>query len=145
MGYMCGFDMFNLSSFPMPELIRKNPPAALQKEKVKLVIVESPYSGDVDDNIRYARACIADCLRRGEAPFASHLLYTQDGVLRDDVASEREWGMQAGWEWMGVADLVAVYCDRGISFGMEQGVSRALKLGKVIEYRYLLLRNENVY
>lgn len=121
-----------------PDYILKSPPVVTQKEKIKLVIVESPYSGDVDDNIRYARACIADCLRRGEAPFASHLLYTQDGVLRDDVASEREWGMQAGWEWMGVADLVAVYCDRGISFGMEQGVSRALKLGKVIEYRYLL-------
>lgn len=128
-----------------PDYILKSPQVVAQKEKIKLVIVESPYSGDVEDNIRYARACIADCLRRGEAPFASHLLYTQDGVLRDDVASEREWGMQAGWEWMVVADLVAVYCDRGISFGMEQGVARALKLGKVIEYRYLLLRNENAY
>ena len=130
---------------PSSEFTKKTPPIVVQKEKAKLVIVESPYSGDVEDNIRYARACIADCLRRGEAPFASHLLYTQDGVLRDDVASEREWGMQAGWEWMGVADLVAVYCDRGISFGMEQGVSRALKLGKVIEYRYLLLSNPDVY
>jgi len=140
-------DMWGFVPFPEPssEFTRKNPPVAVQKRKVKLVIVESPYSGDVEDNIRYARACIADCLRRGEAPFASHLLYTQDGVLRDDVASELEWCMQAGWEWMVVADLVAVYCDRGISFGMEQGVARALKLGKVIEYRYLLLRNENVY
>lgn len=130
---------------PLEDRIRKNPPVVAQKEKVKLVIVESPYRGEVEENIRYARACIADCLQRGEAPFASHLLYTQDGVLRDDVASERERGMQAGWEWMGVADLVAAYCDRGISFGMEQGITHALKLGKVIEYRYLLLRNENVY
>ena len=130
---------------PLEERMRKNPPVMAQKEKVKLVIVESPYRGDVEENTRYARACIADCLRRGEAPFAPHLLYTQEGVLRDDIASEREWGMQAGWEWMGVADLVAVYCDRGISFGMEQGVSRALKLGKVIEYRYLLLSNPAVY
>lgn len=140
-------DMWGFVQFPKPssEFIRKNPPVVAQKEKVKRVIVESPYRGEVAENIRYARACIADCLRRGEAPFASHLLYTQDGVLRDDVASEREWGMQAGWEWMGVADLVAVYCDRGISFGMEQGVARALKLGKVIEYRYLLLSNPDVY
>ena len=39
---------------------------------MKLVIVESPFAGDTERNIRYARACLADCLRRGEAPFASH-------------------------------------------------------------------------
>ncbi|MEK7211264.1 MAG: hypothetical protein AAB731_01390 [Patescibacteria group bacterium] len=40
------------------------------------VILESPFSGDVKRNIAYARACIRDCLRRGEAAIASHLLYT---------------------------------------------------------------------
>ena len=41
----------------------------------------------------YARACVADCLRRGEAPIASHLLYTQPGVLDDDVPEERAQGI----------------------------------------------------
>ena len=54
------------------------------------VIVESPYAGDVERNERYARACIRDCLLRGEAPFASHLLYTQAGVLDDTIKEERD-------------------------------------------------------
>ena len=29
---------------------------------MRLVIVESPYAGDVELNIRYARACLRDCL-----------------------------------------------------------------------------------
>ena len=54
------------------------------------VIIESPYAGDVERNVRYARAAMADCLKRGEAPFASHLLYTQEGVLDDDIPGERQ-------------------------------------------------------
>jgi hypothetical protein len=46
-----------------------------------LVIVESPYSADatrsIDDNLLFARQCMMDCVRRGEAPFLPHLLYTQ--------------------------------------------------------------------
>ena len=51
---------------------------------MRLVIVESPYAGDIEANVAYARACLGDCLSRGEAPFACHLLYTQPGVLRDE-------------------------------------------------------------
>src|SRR5690606_21487830 len=38
------------------------------------VIVESPYAGDVETHVAYARAALRDCLSRGEAPIASHLL-----------------------------------------------------------------------
>ena len=54
-------------------------------QKMTRVIVESPYAGDIEKNMRYLRACIRDCLLRGETPYASHALYTQDGVLRDDI------------------------------------------------------------
>ena len=40
---------------------------------MKLVILESPYAGDVEANVEYARACVRDSLSRGEAPIASHL------------------------------------------------------------------------
>lgn len=33
---------------------------------------ESPYAGDVNLNLRYLRAAMADCLRLGESPYASH-------------------------------------------------------------------------
>ena len=63
---------------------------------MKLVVIESPYAGQIARNVEYARACMADSLRRGEAPIASHLLYTQPGILRDEVEGERELGINAG-------------------------------------------------
>jgi hypothetical protein len=48
---------------------------------MKLVIIESPYAGDVEPNVAYAKAAVLDCLSRGEAPYASHLFFTQDGIL----------------------------------------------------------------
>lgn len=102
-----------------------------------LVVIESPYAGDVDENLTYARACLADSLSRGEAPFASHLLYTQPGVLDDNNREERERGISAGFAWGEKADLVAVYTDRGLSYGMEQGIERAERAGQKIEFRSL--------
>lgn len=49
--------------------------------QMRRVILESPFAGHVESNIEYARACIRDSLLRGEAPLASHLLYTQPGIL----------------------------------------------------------------
>lgn len=67
-----------------------------------LVIVESPYAGDVDANVTYARRALRDCLERGEAPIASHLLYTQPGVLDDTVPEQRALGIAAGLAWRNV-------------------------------------------
>lgn len=105
---------------------------------MKLVIVESPYSGAIGRNTLYLRACLADCLRRGEAPFASHGLYTQPGVLSDTNATERSLGIEAGFAWRSVADLTVVYADLGISYGMLQGIRNASERGCPIEYRWLL-------
>lgn len=63
---------------------------------MKLVILESPFAGDVKRNILYARMCVRDSLGRGEAPIASHLLYTQSGILNDNLPEERQWGIDAG-------------------------------------------------
>ncbi len=101
------------------------------------VIVESPYAGDVERNTRYARAAMADCLARGEAPYASHLLYTQPGVLRDDIRGERELGINAGFAWRSVAERTVVYMDLGMSKGMQAGVDHALSLGHPVEMRTL--------
>lgn len=101
------------------------------------VILESPYAGDVEANLAYGRQCMADCLSRGEAPFASHLLYTQPGVLDDTKESERALGIAAGFVWGKLAQKVVVYTDRGISRGMELGVINARANGLDIEYRTL--------
>lgn len=104
---------------------------------MRLVILESPYAGDIEGNVTYARACVRDCLMRGEAPIASHLLYTQEGILRDDVAAERRLGIDAGLAWRHVAEATVVYADRGISPGMNYGIQKAQAAGKPVEYRSL--------
>lgn len=102
---------------------------------MRLVIIESPYAGDVEENVEYARRCVHDSLSRGEAPIASHLLYTQEGVLDDDIHHEREWGINAGLAWIKVADATIVYTDRGLSSGMQYGIDIAEANGVFVEYR----------
>lgn len=101
------------------------------------VIVESPYAGDTATNVLYARAAIRDCLLRGEAPFASHLLYTQEGILRDEVPDERIHGIEAGLDLATRADKTVVYTDLGTSRGMIWGIQHAQATGRPIEYRSL--------
>jgi len=103
------------------------------------VVVESPFRANSYEeqqaNVRYARKCLKDSCDRGEAPLASHLLYTQ--ILDDSDKSERETGISAGLEWLKVADMVAVYTDRGISEGMGAAIERAERIGLVVVYRNL--------
>lgn len=105
---------------------------------MRLVIIESPFAGDIEANTEYARAAVRDSLMRGEAPIASHLLYTQPGVLRDDVPEERQHGIDAGLAWRTVATATVVYTDRGISRGMEYGIKAAQEAGMPVEYRTLV-------
>lgn len=110
------------------------------------VILESPYGGQAEDelernlereeNVRYAQACLRDSLERGEAPMASHLLYPQAG-LDDGIHDHRRMGIEAGLAWGPVADATVVYCDRGITPGMAEGMLRATDENRPIERRSL--------
>lgn len=119
---------------------------------MKRVIIESPYAGKKLDlpwflkwlswivykittyqNVLYARKCLYDSLQRGEAAFASHLLYTQ--VLDDKKIEDREKGISAGFLIGKDFDLTAVYVDKGISYGMIAGCSRAHMENRKIEER----------
>ena len=104
---------------------------------MRLVIIESPYAGDVQKNTEYARACVRDSLARGEAPIASHLLYTQPGILNDDDPAERVQGITAGLAWRKVAEASVVYTDLGVSQGMKYGIGAAHAQGNPVEYRTL--------
>ena len=111
----------------------------------KLVLIESPYRGkgytSLDLNLKYARACMRDSILRGESPFASHLLYTQEGILDDKNPEERKRGMQAGWAWGEHADLSATYIDLIDNWehfvGIAQGVVRARHVQRPVEFRNL--------
>lgn len=106
-----------------------------QQARKPLVILESPYGGDVARNTEYARACLLDSLQRGEAPIASHLLHTQ--VLDDMRPNERELGIEAGLAWYRVAEKCVVYENFGMSRGMAEGTARARSHGVPVEFRRL--------
>ncbi len=102
---------------------------------MRRVIIESPFAGDVERNIAYARRAMRDCLKRGEAPYASHLLYTQPDVLDDDIPDERKAGIAAGYAWWDQADAILFYVDYGMSPGMNAALDRAARTRKPYEYR----------
>jgi hypothetical protein len=68
------------------------------------VILETPYSGDVEGNAVFLNACMRDCFARGEAPFASHGLYTK--ALDDLKPEDRKLGIEAGFAWRRFAEKV---------------------------------------
>lgn len=113
-------------------------PSLLGRAKqVVRTIIESPFAGNVQENLRYLRAAMRHSLLQGEAPYASHGLYTQEGVLDDLKPEERALGMNAGFAWGETAHKVAVYTDLGISNGMVEGIKRAEDRGQVVEKRTL--------
>lgn len=106
---------------------------------MRLAIIESPYAAGrgftIEQNVAYARECIRDSLQRGESPLASHLLFTQPGILRDEDPAERALGIAAGLEWYRVTELIAFYTDHGWSTGMyaaAEAVKKMLKTDRLV-------------
>jgi hypothetical protein len=89
-------------------------------------------------NREYAQRCVLDSITRGEAPYASHIQYTT--VLRDHVGGERSTGFECADAWGQAAHKRAVYCDFGITGGMQDSISRR-PVGQRVEYRYLFRRD----
>jgi len=119
---------------------------------VRRVLIESPYSSGtvrpipevIERNVRYLRACLRDCILRGETPYASHGLLTQPGVLRDDVPEERATGIEAGFVMRRVMDATAIYTDLGWSSGMLAGQADAESLVESVEEATRLAAREGL-
>jgi hypothetical protein len=103
---------------------------------IKLVILESPFAGEIDANVAYARRAAKDCALRNESPQASHLLLTQ--FLNDDDAEERALGIRLGLAWRSVADYSVFYTDRGWSRGMLAALDSAVAEGRPFKLRSLV-------
>lgn len=83
---------------------------------------------------------------RGESPFASHLFYTQTGILDDNLLNERKKGIIAGKQLIRKLNAsTIVYTDLGISKGMKLGIKLAKKDKRKIEYRSLGKRWESEF
>lgn len=103
---------------------------------MKPVYLVSPWRGNTIRNLKYAMACMKDCLNRGESPLASHLLFTQ--CLNDWQDEERDLGIEAGQAWLQYADCCVVYADYGISEGMHNDIEEAQNACIPVVFRYLI-------
>ena len=91
-------------------------------EHNKLVYIASPYSGDVERNVAFAKAACRYAMKQGVTPIASHLLYPQ--MLDDKVPEERNLGTGMGLRILKVCDEIWV-CGNELSSGMEQEICAA--------------------
>ena len=107
--------------------IMKEKPIITDFDKLDPVILESPFAGDVKNNVHYAKYAINYFSQQGFAPMASHLSSTN--FLDDTIKEQRDLGIDRGLDIAnGKNSIVAI--DRGISGGMEYGVQRAINEGR---------------
>jgi hypothetical protein len=101
-------------------------------------ILESPYAGDVEKNVDFARKVCRSLMRSGFNCFASHLYYTQ--FLNDDIPAERLMGIDAGLEWAEVVDTVIVALPanrRRLSSSMRKGIEAHQRADRSIKYCFV--------
>ena len=96
-----------------------------------LIYIASPFSGDVERNIEFARAACRFCIDMGHTPIAVHLLYPQ--ILDDKDPAQREAGLQLGGNVLEHCNEMWV-CGSEISAGMNTEIELAKTLGMPIRH-----------
>lgn len=92
----------------------------------KLVYIASPYAGDVEANVAFAKAACRYAMERGATPLAVHLLYPQ--ILDDHVPAERESGIRMGLRVLEACDELWL-CGGQLSHGMRAELAAAEQFG----------------
>lgn len=106
----------------------------------KLVILESPFAGDVAGNLTYAHQCVKDMALIGESAYASHIMLTQ--ALDDLEPSQRKLGLQLGEAWRPKADYTVFYTDRGWSRGMLAALESLVEGTEYNQFYFRSLSNQ---
>lgn len=97
----------------------------------KLVYIASPYAGDVERNIDFAKEACQYAMEQGAAPIAVHLLYPQ--MLDDTIPAERDAGLRMGLRVLEACDELWLCGDR-MSVGMQAELAAAERLGIPVRY-----------
>ena len=92
----------------------------------KIIYIASPYAGDVDINVEFARCACRYCVEQGDTPLAVHLIYPQ--LYNDRDPEQRQTGMRLGRHVLTKCDEMWV-CGDTISPGMAAEIAEAGKLG----------------
>jgi len=83
----------------------------------KRILVISPYSGDIEKNLKYLDCCMRYVIAKGHAPFAPHFIYPH--FLDDSKPEERRRGLEMGLVWGEKAEEIWIFVDHGHSEGMS--------------------------
>ena len=94
-----------------------------------VVYIASPMSGDVEQNLQFARHACRYAISEGVVPFAPHLLYTQ--MLDDSDPEERQLGIDMGNRMLKLCDELWL-CGDQISPGMAGEKEMAERLGILV-------------
>lgn len=92
----------------------------------KIVYIASPYAGDVEGNVEFAKAACRLAMEEGNIPVAAHLLYPQ--MLDDTVPEQRELGIQMGLKLLEACSELWL-CGSRISSGMQEELKEAWRQG----------------
>ena len=92
----------------------------------KLVYIASPYAGDVEGNVAFAKAACRYAAAKGYTPVAVHLMYPQ--FLDDRVPKEREAGLKMGRRVLAACEEIWL-CGERMSAGMKAEEAEAKRLG----------------
>lgn len=92
----------------------------------KLVYICSPYAGDIEKNVEFAKAACMYAMRQNCTPMAVHLLYPQ--LLDDSEPVQRQAGIRMGLRVLEAADELWL-CGNRISEGMCAEIAAAKRLG----------------
>lgn len=92
----------------------------------KLVYIASPYAGDIQKNVEFAKAACRYAMEQNCTPVAVHLLYPQ--FLDDNDPVQRESGLRMGHRVLEACDELWL-CGSRISTGMAMELKEAQKLG----------------
>lgn len=92
----------------------------------KLVYICSPYAGDIEKNVEFAKAACRYAMRQNCTPVAVHLLYPQ--LLDDSEPVQRQAGIRMGLRILEAGDELWA-CGSRISCGMNMEITAAKHLG----------------
>ena len=97
-----------------------------------LILIESPYNGDKQRNLRYLAWCMYEVADGGDVPLASHYI----GPLFWNEEAGREWGL-AMREQMAMAvqregGIVRYFSDLGNTKGMQWAYDLDKQKGRTV-------------
>lgn len=127
-------DRFNAEGYPDPtayEALSRIQREEKPKNFRPLVFICSPYAGDVEVNVRNARAYSRFAVERGAIPVAPHLLFPQ--YMDDNDPDERDLALFMGIALMTKCAELWVFGAR-VSPGMAAEIAKATARNMPIRY-----------